>query len=58
MQGSGCFLNFRSSLSGSGSQMIMVPTPMSAVSAASAGQDHNQNVPKDVRVQVFVEFSL
>ena len=50
-----CFLNFRSSLSGSDYQMIMVPTLMSA---ASAGQDHDQNVPKGVRVQVFFEFSL
>ena len=44
------FLNFCSILSGSGSQMLMAPTPLLAV---WAGQDHDPNVPKGVRVQVF-----
>ena len=35
--------------------MLMGPTLMSA---ALAGQDHDPNVPKGVRVQVFFEFSL
>ena len=49
------FLNFRSTLSGSGSQMVMGPTP---VSAASAGWDHGQIVPKGVRGRVLFEFLL
>ena len=36
--------------------MVMGPTLMSA--AASAGPDHDQNVPKGVRVQVLFEFLL
>ena len=35
--------------------MLMGPT---LVSAASAGRDHDQNVPKGVRVQVLFEFLL
>ena len=53
--GPGHFLNFRSSLSGSGSQMLMGPT---LVSAVSAGPDHDQNVPKGVRDRVLFEFLL
>ena len=49
------FLNFRSTLSGSGSQMVMGPIP---VSAASAGQDRDQNFPKGPGVQLLFEFLL
>ena len=35
--------------------MFMGPT---LVSAASAGRDHDQDVPKGVRIQVFFEFLL
>ena len=55
VEGFSSFLNFCSTLSGSGSQMVMGPT---LVSAASAGQDHDQNVPKGVRVQMLFEFLL
>ena len=40
------FLNFCSILSGSGPQMVMAPTMM------SAGQDHDPNVPKGARVVI------
>ena len=36
--------------------MVMGPTLMSV--AASAGPDHDQNVPKGVRVKLLFEFSL
>ena len=49
------FLNFRSILSGSGPQILMVPTTVSAVSAVP---DHGQNVPKGVRGWVLFEFLL
>ena len=46
VQGLSSFLNFCSILSGSGPQMDMAPTMM------SAGQDHDPNVPKGARIVI------